>query len=249
MLTPYQYYQIDARTSHFIHPKVRPLWAEIVAQRRADGFATGVSAQGDDKWLLEGEVGYEINVRLVRAALNSVGESGNITFDINSPGGSLNAGAAIYNTLIQHKGHITVNVIGIAASAAQFITMGGHTIFMGRAATQFVHNAWALVVGNTHDLADAAVKLAKFDSGIRDILMYRTRRDAATVQEWMDNDTLFTAEEAVDNGLADGYLKDESRPSGAPAQSGNASALELQQATDYLNEAKQWRDLLTSTAK
>jgi ATP-dependent protease ClpP protease subunit len=116
---------------------------------------------GQDFWSGEG-----VTAKRIGAALRSVGPNP-VTVAINSPGGDMFEGIAIYNMLAAHPADVTVKVLGIAASAASIIAMAGDTILMGDGAQLMIHNSWGVVVGNQHDLADAATVLTELAAYLR----------------------------------------------------------------------------------
>lgn len=147
-----------------------------------------------------------VTVDRIDAALRRIGASNDVTVNINSPGGDVFEGLAIYNRLREHKGEITVNVLGLAASAASFIAMAGDQIRIGRAAFMMVHNIWGLVVGNRHDLREIADWLEPFDKTLADIYAARTGRDSDAVSALLDDETWIGGAEAVEKGWADSLL-------------------------------------------
>ena len=91
---------------------------------------------------------------------------GDILLRINSPGGDVFDGIAIYNDLLAHPGSVTVHITGVAASAASIIAMAGRKIVMSENAFQMIHNAWGIAIGDRHTHADAAALLGKIDSAL-----------------------------------------------------------------------------------
>lgn len=123
---------------------------------------------------------------------------------LNSPGGNVFDGVAIYNMLKAFKGEVTVFVDGWAASIASIIAMAGKTIVMPVGTHMFIHNPlFPHASGNAEELREHANFLDKVAKSLVSIYMARSGKDEKTVRSWMDNDTLFTAEECVANGLAD----------------------------------------------
>src|SRR5690606_40681426 len=100
--------------------------------------------------------------------------SQDITVRINSPGGDMFEGIAIYNLLRAHPAKVTVEGLGWAASAASIIAMAGDEIRMGLGSFMMVHTAWGIVIGNRHDMRDAATLFDRFDAAIADIYQART---------------------------------------------------------------------------
>ncbi len=126
-----------------------------------------------------------------------------IEVQINSPGGNVFDGIAIYNALRAHPAHIITRVDGLAASIASVIAQAGDERIMMPAAQMMVHNAWTACVGNTKDMADMAKLLAQQDEVIVGIYADRSRKPHAHLRKLMDSETWFTAHQAVEEGLAD----------------------------------------------
>ncbi|RWK12526.1 head maturation protease, ClpP-related [Mesorhizobium sp.] len=152
---------------------------------------------GEDFW-----TGGGFTAKRMSAALRSIGAK-DITVQVNSPGGDMFEGIAIYNLLREHPAKVTVQVMGWAASAASIIAMAGDDIRMGLGTFMMVHNAWGVVVGNRHDMRDAAGLFDGFDSAIADIYVARTGQDRKAVEKLMDAETFMGPTEAVANGFAD----------------------------------------------
>jgi ATP-dependent protease ClpP protease subunit len=149
--------------------------------------------------------GSGVTVKRISAALRAMGDR-DVTVNVNSPGGNFFEGVAIYNTLRQHKAKVTVKVMGLAASAASVIAMAGDEILMGEGSFLMIHNAWAVAIGNRHDLADAAAMLAPFDDAMASVYASRagiTKSEAAAL---MDKETWIGAQRAVEDGFATGLL-------------------------------------------
>lgn len=152
---------------------------------------------GYDPWTGEG-----VTAKRISAALRRIGPK-DVTVKINSPGGDMFEGIAIYNALRQHKAAVNVQVLGIAASAASIIAMAGDEIVMGLGTFIMVHNAWGLVIGNQHDLREASDLFAQFDSALADIYEARTSTDRSEIEKLMDNETFLAPADAVAKGFAD----------------------------------------------
>ena len=84
-----------------------------------------------------------------------------VTVQINSPGGDVMAGAEMYSALMDHKqkGRVTVNVTGLAASAASVVAMAGDEILMSPVAYMMIHNPWSICAGNASELERTATRL------------------------------------------------------------------------------------------
>jgi ATP-dependent protease ClpP protease subunit len=174
-------------------------WAESPQAAEADDPNT-VSIYdviGEDMWS-----GGGFTAKRMGAALRAIGKN-DVTVKINSPGGDMFEGIAIYNLLRDHPAKVTVEVMGWAASAGSIIAMAGDEIRMGLGTFMMVHNAWGVVVGNRHDMRDGADLFDGFDSAIADIYEARTGMDRAAIVKLMDAETFMGPSEAVANGFAD----------------------------------------------
>jgi len=129
-----------------------------------------------------------------------------VTVNINSPGGDMFEGLAIYNLLREYEGKVTVKVLGLAASAASIIAMAGDEVQIGRGAFLMIHNCWVYAMGNRHDLQQIATDMAPFDKAMNDIYGARTGLDAATIDAMMDAETYIGGSDAVEKGFADRLL-------------------------------------------
>lgn len=152
---------------------------------------------GEDWWS-----GGGFTAKRCAAALRSIGDK-DVTVQVNSPGGDMFEGIAIYNLLRGHKAKVTVEVMGWAASAASIIAMAGDEIVMGLGTFMMVHNAWGVVVGNRHDMRETADLFDGFDSAIVDIYEARTGSSRAEIEKLMDAETFLGPSEAKKLGFAD----------------------------------------------
>ncbi|TGS62874.1 head maturation protease, ClpP-related, partial [Mesorhizobium sp. M1C.F.Ca.ET.176.01.1.1] len=132
--------------------------------------------------------GTGITAKRVSAVLRNIGAR-DLTVNVNSPGGDFFEGVAIYNLLREHKAKVTVNVMGLAASAASVIAMAGDEILMGDGAFLMIHNAWTVAIGNRHDIAQAAEVLAPFDAAMAKVYSQRAGISEAEAAALMDKAT------------------------------------------------------------
>jgi ATP-dependent Clp protease protease subunit len=129
-----------------------------------------------------------------------------VTVNINSPGGNFFEGIAIYNVLRAHPGRVTVNIMGMAASAASIVAMAGDEIRIARAGFLMIHNAWCVAMGDRHDMADSAEFLAPFDAAMAEVYAARTGMKVVSIAAMLDNETWISGEEAVTQNFADSLL-------------------------------------------
>lgn len=126
-----------------------------------------------------------------------------INLRINSPGGSVFAARAMEQALRESKSKIVAHIDGYAASAASFLMMAADEIVMAPGAMVMIHKAWTMEYGNADDLRQTADLLDKIDSTLVATYAERSGKDEAQILDWMGAETWFTAQEAVDAGLAD----------------------------------------------
>lgn len=188
-----------ASVNYELKPKALENWNSGIKAASADNTISILDVIGADMW------GDGVSAKRIAAALRVIGDN-DVVVNINSPGGDMFEGLAIYNLLRAHNGHVTVNVLGIAASAASIIAMAGDEILMGRGAFLMIHNCWAISMGNRHDFAKLAADLEPFDKAMAGIYMARTGQDEKDICRMMDEETYIGSSDAIDNGFADGLL-------------------------------------------
>lgn len=123
--------------------------------------------------------------------------------NINSPGGDVFDGIAIYNDLLAHKASVVVRVTGLAASAASIIAMAGDTVQIAENAFFMIHNAWSVAVGDARAMTKRANLLKKIDAELVETYAARTGGDTDEIRTQMDDETWLNADEAIEQGFAD----------------------------------------------
>jgi ATP-dependent Clp protease, protease subunit len=152
-----------------------------------------------------GEGTLRVTAKGVASQLRAIGDRP-IEVQINSPGGDMFEGIAIYNVLREHSQPITVKVMGMAASAASIIAMAGDEIQIGAASFIMIHNCWVMAIGNRHDMAETAEWLQPFDSAMVDVYAARTGQEPKDIAKWMDAETYMSGSQAIERGFADALL-------------------------------------------
>ena len=133
-----------------------------------------------------------------------ISPNADITINLNSPGGSVNSAMTIRNLLAQHKGKITCNVLGWAASAATFITsLANVHVRMMQGSFLMIHNPLNVAMGNQHALRKLADNLELLADSMARIYADKSGMDINEVKRLMDAETWFPAEDAVKCHLAD----------------------------------------------
>lgn len=132
-----------------------------------------------------------------------------INIYINSNGGSVFEGTAIYTQLKRHAAHKTVYVDGFACSVASVIAMAGDEIVMPKNTLMMIHNMWMGACGNSAELRKAADDLDIINEAGRNAYLDKAgeKLDESTLVEMMDAETWLTAEQCIRYGLADRYAE------------------------------------------
>ena len=148
--------------------------------------------------------GWGINFQTFEAQLKALGDVKSIRLRINSPGGDIMDGFAMYNLLKNHPADIEGIVEGYAASMASVILMAADTITMPGNTFLFIHNPWTVSVGGAEQLRNDANALDKMRVGI--IAAYRSHAKElsdADISDLMDKESWISADEAKTYGLID----------------------------------------------
>jgi ATP-dependent Clp endopeptidase proteolytic subunit ClpP len=170
---------------------------------RTDWYRIENSSSPTARVYIYDEIGYVgISAQDFVKDLNEV-KAPRIELHIDSPGGDVFDGVAIFNVIKDHPADVTVIVDGIAASAASFIAQAGDKIVMNRNSSMMIHDAHGLAIGNSKDMAELAGLLDKASDNIASIYADRSGKPAEHWREQMRKETWYSAEEAVDAGLAD----------------------------------------------
>ena len=125
-----------------------------------------------------------------------------VDVEINSPGGDVFAGLAIYNGLRASGKKINVKVLGLAASAASLVAMAGDTIEMPENAFMMIHNPWGFAMGGADEMRNTADVLDKIGTGLVSTYAKRTGKTDQEITALLDAETWMTAQDAVDAGFA-----------------------------------------------
>lgn len=127
-----------------------------------------------------------------------------IVLEVNSNGGLVTVGSEIYTALKNYEGHVTVEVTGMAASAASVAIMGADTVKMSPTAQIMIHKALLTrASGNSDDLEKAVNALKSSDQSIINAYVSKTGLSEEEIFEMMKNETFMSAQVAVEKGFAD----------------------------------------------
>lgn len=160
-----------------------------------------------DSWWRESET----SAKHFSDALNEYANAKEIKIYINSLGGSVLEGIAIYNQLRRHKAHKTVYIDGFACSIASVIAMAGDTVIMPKNTCMMIHNAWIVAMGSAKELRKAADDLDVINSAAVQAYLDRAgdKLTREKLTELLDAETYLTAEQCIEYGFADKYSDDE----------------------------------------
>lgn len=180
--------------------------SQFFARTIGTRFAAAAEGAGGATTIdLYDEIGYwGVTAKNFRQQLKAA--PGDVVLRINSPGGDVFDGIAIYNDLLAHEGTVRCEIIGLAASAASLIAMAGDEIAIAENAFFMIHNAWTIALGNRHDLAEVAAVLAKIDDAMARTYTKRTKAGIRSVVKMMDDETWLNAKDAQEHGFADSLI-------------------------------------------
>jgi ATP-dependent Clp protease protease subunit len=169
-------------------------WSNSVSSNNQELILDGPIAS--DTWW-----GDEVTPDIFRDELKQ--HAGDLTVVINSPGGDVFAGLAIYNALVNHNGNVTVRVDGLAASIASVIAMAGDKIIMSPGSMIMIHRPSVYAAGTVDDMEKAKDVLMKIEEGITPIYAKRTGLSDEKIAELLEAETWMLADKAVELGFAD----------------------------------------------
>ena len=171
----------------------------------------GVPDEEERTLILNGTIAEEswfdddVTPALFKSELESGG--GNVTVWINSPGGDWFAAAQIYNMLTSYKGHVTVKIDGLAASAASVIAMAGDSVLVSPVSMIMIHNPATMAMGDRGDMQKAIEMLDSVKDSIINAYVAKTGLSRNKLSKLMDDETWMDANKAVELRFADDIMK------------------------------------------
>ena len=191
--------------SAFTKPDVHEKWSADAAGIRAlsmgDNVITMFDLIGEDYW-----TGGGVTAKKVASQLRAIGDNP-VEVQINSPGGDMFEGIAIYNILREHPQPVTIKVMGMAASAASVIAMAGDDVQIGASSFLMIHNY-----------------LEPFDQAMVSLYAQRSGKADDEIAAWMNKETYFSGTQAVEKGFADNLLAADEFKLDGKAQASDRSA-------------------------
>ena len=152
--------------------------------------------------------GSGVSAKAFSQAMQEVGP-GPLVVEINSPGGNVWDGLAIYNMLRGRQAPVTTRVVGIAASIASIIALAGDTVEIADAALIMIHDPSGMVAGSSEDMRKMADALDQHAEVLAGIYRKKTGRSIESIRAAMKSETWFTADEAIQYGLANRHTDEQ----------------------------------------
>lgn len=153
---------------------------------------------------------YGIEAQQFVKDLNAITAS-TIHLRINSPGGDVFEARAMATAIKAHPAKIIAHVDGLAASAATYIAVSCDEVEIAKGGFFMIHNGWTLAMGDKGELIKVADLLEKIDATISADYLDKAGTDKDQIVAWMNDETWFTAEEAVEHGFADRLFEGEEK--------------------------------------
>lgn len=179
--------------------------------------------------------------------LKAVDGADKILLRLNSPGGDVFEGAAMYDLITQSAIPIHVRVDGLAASAAFTVAMAGKSIEIGEAGMMMMHNARGMAFGTSKEMAQTADILDKISGQMAELYAKRSGMPVAEVKQLMDAETWMTPDECVAKGFAGSICKppkDDEDP-----KMGMAAIFDLEKAYQKVPDALKHRVAIAACAR
>jgi len=145
---------------------------------------------------------YGISATALREAF-AVAAGADVTLHINSPGGDVFEAREMQGVIAGYAGKVTALIEGVAASAATIVSMSANGVQMLKGSRYMIHNGWSFTMGDKNDHRAMANLLDGFDTELAAEYARKTGIDAKQISQWMDAETWFTAEQALEHKFAD----------------------------------------------
>ena len=175
--------------------------------KRNGWFGLAVSEDGSEATInIYDVIGWDVSARSFQQELSAIGGVDTIHLHINSPGGDVIDGNAIYNALVAHPAKVIATIDGWAASMGSIIAMAADEIRMPANTWMMIHNPWSMAAGEKEDLRRMADVLESMESHAVRAYMRHTDKSEDEIRAMMDAETWMDGEQAVEMGFADVLL-------------------------------------------
>ena len=143
-----------------------------------------------------------IDAQTVTSALDQM-KGKHVTVRLNTPGGSVDEGIAIYNALTRHKGGVTTIVDSLAASMGSYLLQAGEQRIVASNAMVMIHDPWSIALGNASEMRKTADVLDKYALRMIPHYAQRSGKTDDEILQIMSEESWYAGKEAVDAGFAD----------------------------------------------
>ena len=183
----------------------RPMWMAQVKNNALDVYVYDDVKPDEYDWWSGETIESETSANYFRNLLDQNADVQNINIYINSCGGSVMEGLAIYNQLARHKAYKTAYIDGFACSIASVIPMAADKIVMPKASMLMIHNAWTIAAGNASELRKIANDLDEMSQTIAQAYLQKSngKIDAETLKALMDGESYLSSDKCLEYGLCD----------------------------------------------
>lgn len=148
--------------------------------------------------------GWGQSVEDFKAKVDAIKDKASIKLLINSPGGYINDGWAIYNILSRYKEKLSVEVVGLAASMASVVALAGCELVMDRGSFLMIHDPWTCAVGTAEDLRKMANTMDQMKGDVINLYVESSNLGKDKILQMMADETWISADQAVEYGFAKG---------------------------------------------
>lgn len=171
---------------------------------------TGEIIPNDYKWVYDFFEIENTTPGKIKDAIAELKDGEELEVRINSPGGDVASGQEIYSLLQTCNSRAAI--MGFAASAAGLAAMGCKRVEMSPVSTIMVHNVWTQTSGDYHEMERTSEMLKNLNSAIAAAYVAKSGKPEEEILEMMDKETWITAKQAIEWGIADGYIGTERTP-------------------------------------
>lgn len=171
-------------------------WFKIIAKE--DSAEISIFGDIGDSWFSE-----SVTAADFKKEFDAIKDKKSIKVLLNSPGGDVFDGVAIYNIISQVRDKVETEVLGWAASAASIVALAGEKLVMGEGSYLMIHNPWAIVIGDSQAMLKVGADLEKMNGVFASIYAQHSDLTEDEILTAMNEETWYTAQEAVDAGFAD----------------------------------------------
>ncbi|MED1801790.1 head maturation protease, ClpP-related [Brevibacillus porteri] len=195
----------------------------------------GVIVSNDDLWIYEW---FEMDATSPKSVIEQINTANGDTLEvvINSGGGSVFAGSEIYTALKDYQGEVITKIPSLAASAASLIAMAGDRVMISPTAQIMIHNVSSVARGDYRDFQHGADFLRNYNISIANAYMLKSGMSQEELLDLMNQETWFTAQQALEKKLVDEIMFEDSSQPKLVANAGVAKLLPQEVIEKMRNE-------------